>query len=299
MATAPHRMSQAQEKFSRLTVSQAIQQNEISKGIAIIIGNQLSIRYPKDVLKGPYFDLSVMESAFKTLRYTVLPFLNASKQEILEIVREVSQLFPVESCKPLCYRRIVFLFAGHGHNNQFIHAEDGDVDVNQDVVYPLMPEQSPNLANIPKLIFIDACRGKGRDPGVCVSVPRGEKIRVPKLSNYLLVYSTLPTMKAFENDLGGFWMQTLARELCNPCNIKKGIHGIIIEVNRQLIGMLNNIRHDLQQPEYHGTLLEDVNFLSEEKELQGKVLHLSSIITFLADVNIASYPVFPSPRQSC
>ena len=275
MATAPHRMSQAQEKVSRLTVSQAVQQNEISKGIAIIIGNQFSMHYPKDVLKGPYFDLSVMESAFKTLKYTVLPFLNASKQEILEIVREVSQLFPI-SCKPLCYKRIVFLFAGHGHNNQFIHAEDGDVDVYEDVVYPLMPGQSPNLANIPKLIFIDACRGKGRDPGVHVLIPRGEKIRVPTLSNYLLVYSTLPTMQAFENDLGGFWMQTLARELGNPCNIKKDIHGIIVKVNRQLIEMLNNKVHDLQQPEYRGTLLEDVNFLSEEKELQGKALRLSS-----------------------
>lgn len=255
----------------RLTVSEIIEQNKVVKGIAIIVGNQYSKHY-KEILKGPINDLIKMKSVLEALRYAVIPLLNASKQEIREVIRDVSQLYPT-SAHDLCYKRIVFIFSGHGNKDHYIHTRDGEVNIINDVIFPLMPSHSPKLHHIPKLIFIDACRGGQPCPGVVVPIPRGGDMRVPNFANYLLVHSTLPTMKAYECDYGGYWMQTLAHELCHPSNMDESIHGVLIKVNSRLNVMLNMApgSPDLQLAEYHGTLLNDVKFLSEAKELQGKI----------------------------
>ena len=75
---------------------------------------------------------------------------------------------------------------------KFIHC-DGEINVIRKIIWPLLPENCPNLRHIPKLFFIDSCRGEGTD----MAIPRGGGdvfSRVSGMANYLVVRSTLPTI---------------------------------------------------------------------------------------------------------
>lgn len=252
----------------RFTVRQVIEENEIAKGLAIIIGNQCStVRHYKDLI-GPIQDIGCMTYAFRLLEYAVLPMPNASRQDILDMIADVSQYFPCDPnrVKELCYERFVFVFAGHGDDTDSIHTHDGTVDLRSEVIWPLLPGQAQHLREIPKLFFIDACRAPIQD----APVSRGGGRRLPDMANYMLVHSTQPTQEAMETSLGGDWMQILAREICNQANLGKTINEILIQINEQLNKQLTEAqRLFLQQPIEMNTLQKNIKFLDEAIKLQG------------------------------
>ena len=164
------------------------------------------------------------------------------------------------------------MFSGHGDTG-CIYAEDSKVSVEQ-VFNPWMPKYAPHLANIQKLFFLDACRGDVEDKGVSIlstllnpsgMVAKGG--RAPSFGNYLLAYSTMPTMKAFEKPgVGGFWIQHLVKELLNEDNIDRSLTDVLTEVNDKLLKELESERCEhIQQPVLESTLRQNIYLLRDAK----------------------------------
>ncbi len=262
-------------------VEHTLQQKPSAKGVAIVVANQWSKIFNKreDTLYGVIHDFTKTCLVFENLQYAVVPLSNAPKQKIIEAVNAVAVHFPTGFAKnDPRYKRIVFCFAGHGDKNDCIHTRDGEIDVNRDIMWPFLPINKPDLRHVPKLFFIDACRGGSTSE----PIPRGGgddsvHSRVSALSNYLLLRSTLPATKAFEipghKPQGGFWTQAFVAELEKDTNRGKDIGYILIEVNRHVNEMFNEPKFDcIQQSIAENTLLDHVFFLDEAEELNGECI---------------------------
>ncbi|CAI9736557.1 caspase-1-like isoform X1 [Octopus vulgaris] len=83
----------------------------------------------------------------------------------------------------------------------------------------LRPDRCPCLKGIPKLFFIQACRGSKMDCGVeqnDVASYGFEKTssKIPIMADMLVAYSSCDKYPSFENEEGGSWfMQTLSKML--------------------------------------------------------------------------------------
>ena len=79
---------------------------------------------------------------------------------------------------PSSYRRIAFVFSGHGGGDHRLYTGDGETVNVPDILSAFLPQNG----SITKLFFIDACRGKQANTGVIA--PRGgkevEALRIPK-----------------------------------------------------------------------------------------------------------------------
>jgi hypothetical protein len=221
-----------------------------ANGLAIIIGNEVSCKPEHQPLSGTIKDLEAARDAFESLKFTTVPIRNASAREIMDIVQAASRF-----TYPSCYRILAFVFSGHGDAN-YIYAHDSAVSLQTHIFDPWMPKESPKLAHMPKLFFLDACRGDTVDQGVFTPsgpVPKGAG-RAPSVGNYLLANSTLPTMKAFEKPLaGGYWMQHLARELQLDTNIHLSLMDILVRVNHLVVDEMQSPQF-IQQPVLESTL---------------------------------------------
>jgi hypothetical protein len=102
-------------------------------------------------------------------------------------------------------KAIVFAFAGHGEQGDYIIThDDKKLHVAKDIVNPLLESESGNsdVCTIPKLFFIDACRGKKQI--------RGVEVYEQLIGNCRVDYATSPDHVSY--DARG-WMQRLAQKL--------------------------------------------------------------------------------------
>lgn len=239
--------------------------NPTANGLAIIVANERSCRREHRPLLGTVKDLDAITKAFESLRFATLPFRNASGQQIIEVVQTTSV------CRyPDSYQRLAFVFSGHGDQG-CIYSHDMGIKLQDYIFDPWMPKKAPHLADIPKLFFLDACRGNVVDPGVRVMqyydpnapVPKG----TPSIGNYLLAYSTMPTMQAFEQPAaGGYWMQHLARELQNNGNIECSLNDILTKVNKSVLEEMERDHCQfIQQPVLESALHDIIYPLKEAR----------------------------------
>ena len=256
-------MCSSMDSNPRLAVGRLIQQNPLVGGLAIVIGNRYSRHPGLKTLSGPPHDVQAMCEAFKSLHYATLAVNNATRQDMLDVIRGVLDFFPSHP-PPLCYQRLVFAFAGHGDDTDSLHTDDGVVSLKTEVIKPLLPGNCQRLERVTKLFFIDACRSElptDCDP----PQPRGGKM--PPTAGYYLAQSTQWSEVALEKKHGGCWMQLLAEELQDPTNLGRNIQSIVSKVNRRLTDMLSQDPYKpddfLQQPLDGGTLHEDVRFVNE------------------------------------
>ena len=256
----------------------AVNRKPAANGLAIIVANERSVKWPehKD-LPGARKDFETMKRTFEKLKFATLPILNPSRDELTQVILAAvsTQVQYPKTPDPQAYGRLVFYFSGHG-DQKYIYTHDGVVDLQSEVFTPFLPGTSPHLAKIPKLFFIDACRGSGTDKGVRIRVcpPEhfrarggGGEERVTSIGNYLLACSTQPDMKAFENREGGFWTQEIARQLCDPNNIELSVHDVLSKVNESLIDQMTDLL-SLQQPVLESALIGDpIRLLKEAKHI--------------------------------
>ena len=244
-----------------IALDDLVKSKPFANGLAIIIGNEFSCKPEHEPLSGPIRDLEAARDAFESMKFTTVPIRNASAREIIDIVQAAS-LYTY----PSCCRRLAFVFSGHG-DATYIYAHDSPVHLQTCVFDPWMPKKTPTLAHMPKLFFLDACRGDAVDQGIFTPsgpVPKGAG-RVPSVGNYLLANSTLPTMKAFEKPFaGGYWMQHLARELQLDRNIGQSLTDILVRVNHLVVTEMQNYEN-IQQPVYESTLCESIYPIKEAR----------------------------------
>ena len=105
-------------------------------------------------------------------------------------------------------KAIVFAFSGHGTKDNIILANDGGAIFLRDVVKPLVEYASigPTSHLIPKLFFIDACRGQNT---IIVPEAKGDTDVNDIQGNFNIEFATIDDHKAFTDT----WMAVLAREL--------------------------------------------------------------------------------------
>lgn len=252
-------MAQAESIESQLR--QSVELYSQARGLAVVIANETSSE-TKECLRGAEKDLARMLDVFTKLKFVTIGMLNATAGEIKNVVKAVAKFHSY----PESYRRIAFTFSGHGDETS-IHTRTGRV-ILEEIITPLQPMHARHLASIPKLFFIDACRGNQDDPGVMSRGPRTEQRRA-SYGNTLVAHSTLLHCKAFEiSKSGGVWMKAVGEKLCT---VRKSVLDVLTEVNAQLEERYKDSQYEqvIQQPVMHVTLNEEVHLLEEAESDQG------------------------------
>ncbi len=221
----------------------------LTKGLAIFIGCETSSESKHPYLDGVKKDLELLRSTFSSLGFDTVELHDPSKEEIQKVIAMTKGKLYQKAVH--FYNSIVVTFSGHGDQTK-LFSKNGSLSLMDEIVNPLISEHPL----VPKIFFVDACRGDKKDLGVTYSLPsrqdriraRGEReeINLPQNGNYLLAYSTLTGMKSFENECGSYWIQVLTEELL--CNNGKSILDLLTMVNQKLILKFNELHLTLQQP---------------------------------------------------
>ena len=248
-----------------------------SNGLAILIGCINSCNAHHRPLGGVQQDLLTLRTTFTELLFTTLCLLDPTVEHVKKIIQTVSSLQRNGIKQPDSWRRIVVTFSGHGDENH-LYTRNAKISLEEDILDPLVTSRESSMIGIAKLFFIDACRGNREDMGIHrphfhirgdFLVPRGE--RVPSKGNYLIAYSTLIGMTAFEHPMvGGCWMQMLSNMLLEPSLVDRTILDILVKVNSCMLKLMNSNDRSLQQPEGSVTLNEDILLLKEANKIKGE-----------------------------
>ncbi len=228
-----------------------------SLGFALIISNDYSNTpevWELPTLTGTEVDAKLMDGTFKALNFDTLPVHNLGRGRLMKVVRETAGRNYPRSCKA-----IAVVFAGHGNSSNCLCMQDGSTVAIREIVEEFLPSKAPMIGSIPKLFFIDACRGDATTQSV--TVPRGggevfqrggnevATLQVPDQGNFLLAHSTMPNYRAYElKGKGGIWMTSLARKLRTS---RKSVEDILSEVNQDMMKLFQSPDWSgrMQQPE--------------------------------------------------
>ena len=239
--------------------------NPRAKGLCVIFANSRGNLPDMPLLKGVKTDLLNMQRTFETLKFAVLSHQDCSATQMMSLFHDISTF----SEYPPSYRRIAVVFAGHGMEGSLC-AHDGTVPI-EEIIDQFQPANChPSIGGIPKLFFIDACRGKRKMASVVVergatAVP--SKIVSPR-GNILVAYSTLEGYKAHEVEEGGIWVTELSKQLLQDMSLTD----VIINVNKTLQEKYQDsaLSRYLQQPECIITINECINLLKESTGMMGR-----------------------------
>lgn len=237
--------------YQQPNVIQVIQENQTANGLAVIISNSYDDCRTLETLSGTKTDGERMKCSFQMLNFSTYHQHNLPKGATMELLHHV-----VDHRRfPSSYKRIVFVFSGHGGADHKLYTGDGETVKVSDILSAFLPERAPLNGSIPKLFFIDACRGKKANAGVMV--PRSgkeiETLVIPEQGNFLVAYSTLPDYLSYEERAkGGIWITVLAEKLCHR---DASIHDILTEVNKELLNKYQKPSYAgfMQQPEFLST----------------------------------------------
>ena len=212
-----------------------------------------------------------MKKAFEALEFDVCWKENVKQNDIQRLWGEIRSL-KFESVKH--YECMAFIFSGHGEpegrDGKLIMQDDTKIDICEDFIAPVLPGNAKEMGDIPKLFFIDACRGEKATETVDVPIRQGAtgkgspsnadsatasrkgcyKIdlqKVPAEGSLLIAYSTLPGCKSNEyTEVGSLWLEFLAKQLqVNPASIED----LLTDVNEELLDYCGKRNLELQQPE--------------------------------------------------
>ena len=236
-------------------------------------------------------DGSRLQEAFKAVSYDVHWEHNVRACDVQRMWSQIKNL-KYEEVKH--YRCIVFIFSGHGEQNEedtsaggkLVMQDGSKVRISEEFIAPVLPGKAPSIGRIPKVFIIDACRGgkkteivqvprkspksnsKGKDeasPDPPATADEHMKkgcneilFPIPKDGNFLVSFSTLPG--CVSNDIrgdGSAWLKLLAEEI--PVS-DKSIDDVLTGLNKKLHTYYRQHNCDFQQPQKVSTL-NDVLYL--------------------------------------
>ena len=173
-------------------------------------------------------DVDAIFKTFKGLGFKVEPYHDLTAEEIEEKMISVQKMENISI--------FVLFILSHGYGNGSIQAYDKSYDLNKSILENLRPDNCPNLAGKPKLIFVQACQGTDGDPGVMVhprsrhastdsakstaSTANSEKSKhslsycIAHYTDFLVFDATYPGFYAIRNkDYGSWFIQALCQEI--------------------------------------------------------------------------------------
>ena len=215
-------------------------------------------------LAGTKKDGERMKRAFERLGIATIWRHNVRKAELEQILQGAAQLDPRVSN----FETISFVFAGHGDADTII-MQDDPMDL-QDVIKAFSPPAARLLGDIPKLFFIDACRGQNQITSVSVPAvwragcsrlrqqhPLPTIIQTPKEANVLIAFSTIESYQAGDSPNGSKWIEILADTLCKSSD---DIDTILTQVRGDFrcCQQATALNRGVQLPETRSTLCKRV-----------------------------------------
>ena len=238
-----------------------------SPGIAILVTcdyKAITSKGQLSTLVGTNEDAKIVKETFDFFNYIIYQLQNeqATRDDIKALLKDISK--DLSAYKGDMERKVImFAFSGHGTNedeSEKIFANDGQtLDIKDEIVLPLTMHKA--VEDIPKLFFIDACRGEmalvskgtGGAGGGANSTPKStdeqyfEKGVQHVEGNYRIDYATIPDHVSYAGTGGSMWLPKLALALREKNdsfqniadNVKKQVHQQLGEsVNRLNIGAL-------------------------------------------------------------
>ena len=242
-----------------LSLRELVRRNLSKRGLAIIITNEYLGSARR--LVGTKKDGERMKIAFSRLDIANIWRQNVTKYQLNRLLKEVAEIGPC----PATYESISFVFSGHG-NKEVIGLEDGTVEEILKVIDAFVPLKSPQIAAIPKLFFIDACRGDETIGPVTVPNRRRERslryelqpqpstFLIPPKGNCLVAYSTSAPYVSFDHPDGSKWSEILADTMCKSTD---HIEDVLTQVRQDYYQNEKNSGY-MQMPETRSTLLQKV-----------------------------------------
>lgn len=262
------------------SLTAVVNANPRAKGLAIVITNDYigcpTFPHKLDELLGTIRDGENFTRTFKSLNFVVHWEHNVNKERLGQIMFEAKHL-KHKVVKE--YKCVLLVFSGHGRTGNYVYMQDHkEVSISNDLIAPLLPKSAPEMGSIPKLFFIDACRGSKTTKSVLV--PRGKSssstehspsrgsldlatINIPEEGNILVAYSTMPEYRSYEEeDAGGIWLSILAKKIRESPGVS--ILDVLTEVNEELVDRSQSERCNIQQPEQVNRLNKKVVLLEKE-----------------------------------
>ena len=188
--------------------------------------------------------------------FIVLWLHNINNPTISDLMDEVKSLKEHESREFIQkYECILFAFSGHGLNNKYIEMQDASrVNIETDILEPLLPSSIRKFGEVPKVLLIDACHGSLETATVSTKLALDviTKDTIPAEGNYLLACATMPGHYSFMYRNGSAWMQEFAH-LARKST--KSVEGVLVNVNENLTKRANRKEIAFQQPDMYVRLL--------------------------------------------
>ena len=251
------------------TILECVTKNEKkARGLGIIITNDY-----RDSSKPLHGTCKDGESLLETLVYSdfiVLWLHNVDQQVISNVMKEVKNLEQHSSGQALIkkYECILFAFSGHGLNNKYIVMQNNIyVDVESEVLQPLLPFSIPKFGEVPKVLLIDACRGTLTTATVSTKKLAAldviTKDTIPAEGNYLLACATMPGHYSYIYENGSAWMQEFASLARHS---RDSVEGVLVSVNEHLTKQANEEKIEFQQPDMYVRLSKKVHIFREKHD---------------------------------
>ncbi|XP_073478304.1 caspase-7-like [Aquarana catesbeiana] len=159
-----------------------------------------------DPRKGAKRDAKRLFHILSSLGFAVTLHTDVSAREIREIYRKERKM-PQGDC-------FISIISSHGEEG-VIYDFHGEQVYLRDLYDLLSPETCPALAGVPKLFFIQACRGMTLDEGAFLETDGApQQISAFSHINFLprdtvVVFASSEGYAAFQNPLGSVFLQTL------------------------------------------------------------------------------------------
>lgn len=213
----------------------------------LVTCNYVASKPEEQQLKATETDAKEMKTTFKDLKFDIHHLENedATGENILGTLEKLNGYLKQYRVKESqTEKAIVFAFSGHGmdeNNVDEIHGNDGDPITVNKIVENLVKVDNPRdilIKRIPKLIFIDACRGHGSlhsknsiHPQVMTYLANGFGSLE---GNYRIDCSTITGYRSYASldaKKGSEWMPVLASRLREK---ETSVQDALAEVREQI-----------------------------------------------------------------
>ena len=157
----------------------------------------------------------------------------------------------------------------HGKEGKVYGSDSKELEISA-IISKLNGQNCKTLAGKPKLFFMQACRGKGKDSGTRVGSDSAEfiplrveadsdPIAIPDEADFFFGYATPPGRVAWRDlDHGSWYVSELCRSLCTHATYADLNH-MIQEAHKNVGVNYENVGYK-QAPEFTTRLRKDVHF---------------------------------------
>ena len=184
------------------------------RGILVLVTSTYNGELP-----GTKADGDEMVKTFRELNYSIIPLHNenATKSEIITTLIQLSDYLSRYS-GPTSDRALVFAFSGHGGSGDKLISHDRKpLFLMKDILQQFV--KHPRVHMIPKLLFIDACRGSNKITKSLEQTVKDYEAMTKgqwhKERNFLIAHATIEEHVSHDR----YWMHKLAEKIRENLNV--------------------------------------------------------------------------------